>query len=160
MKINFGNYSNFVLKNKIKKIFISALNILNISYTNFVVNINFLDEQEIKKLNNDFRNINKETDVLSFPYYELNKGENISLQAFAKDLNKTNGMVCFGDIAICLSVAKKQAKEYEHSLKREICFLALHGFLHLLGFDHIEKNDEEEMMNLAQQILQKNKVVS
>ena len=60
-----------------------------------------------------------------------------------------------GDIYINLDRAKEQANEYGHSLKREFCFLALHGFLHLLGYDHIEKDDEKEMFSLQDKILEK-----
>ena len=58
-----------------------------------------------------------------------------------------------GDIVISKNVAKKQAREYEHSLTREVCFLALHGFLHLLGFDHIKENDEKIMIKLQNKIM-------
>ena len=65
------------------------------------------------------------------------------------------GILFLGDIVICKKVAYKQAKEYGHSKKREICFLALHGLLHLLGYDHIEKKDEKLMTKTANSILEK-----
>ena len=64
-------------------------------------------------------------------------------------------VIYLGDIAICTKRAREQAREYNHSYKREVCFLALHGFLHIMGYDHIEKEDEKEMMSLAEKILKK-----
>ncbi|MCX4286780.1 MAG: rRNA maturation RNase YbeY, partial [Clostridia bacterium] len=63
-----------------------------------------------------------------------------------------------GDVVICLDKAKEQAVQYGHSLKREICFLALHGTLHLLGYDHIEQYDEEQMTRLQEEIMNKMKI--
>lgn len=158
MKIYFENCNNFFIKHKIKKIYKTAVDVLDIDFIGFSININFVSEEEIQKLNNEFRKVDKVTDVLSFPHYELKKGKNLTLQTFANDINKSEGLICLGDIAICLNQAKKQAKEYSHSLKREICFLALHGFLHIMGYDHLTEEDEQEMQEIAEKVLQKNKV--
>jgi len=63
-----------------------------------------------------------------------------------------------GDIAICRKLAKEQAKSFGHSFKREVCFLALHGFLHILGFDHLTEDDENEMNQISEKILNVNKI--
>lgn len=120
-------------------------------YENVYLSINFVSDEQIQKLNKEFRNIDKVTDVLSFP--NLNKQPNEKLKKFRKFADFDTNMLFLGDIVISKNVAKKQAREYEHSLKREVCFLALHGFLHLMGFDHIKKEDEKIMNKLQDKIL-------
>ena len=155
MKINFINFKNIFLKNKIKKIYASAIKQTN--FGGFSVNLKISDKDEIKKLNSEFRNVDRETDVLSFPNLNFVKGE-ISTKTLNDEIDIDTGLVSLGDIIICKEIAKTQAKEYGHSYKREICFLALHGLLHLLGYDHLTEDDEKEMMGLANKILKENKI--
>ena len=111
------------------------------------VNIVLVSPEEIKRLNKEFRNIDKVTDVLSFPMLDdFNDFES------ARDIT---GECEIGDIYINPERALEQAVEYGHSYKREICFLALHGFLHLLGYDHMTESEEKEMFNLQDIILEK-----
>lgn len=146
-------YTNrLIFKRKIKKIFELALKECEIK-EDVAVNVFFVSEKEIKSLNKEHRDIDKITDVLSFPMLEIKPGDN--LENFKDDLFKE---IFLGDIAICTNRAKQQAKEYGHSFKREVCFLALHGLLHLLGYDHIKKQDETKMMSLAETILKKSGV--
>lgn len=143
-------YTNrLIFKRKIKKIFDLALKECEIK-EDVAVNVFFVSEKEIKRLNKEHRDIDKITDVLSFPMLEIKPEDN--LENFKDDLFKE---IFLGDIAICTNRAKQQAKEYGHSFKREVCFLALHGLLHLLGYDHIKKQDETKMMSLAETILKK-----
>lgn len=111
-----------------------------LSFENFCddaeINITFVDEKTIKSLNKDFRNIDKVTDVLSFPL-----GEN-----GVYDTNPENNCKMLGDVVICAKRAYEQAESYGHSIKREICFLVVHSLLHLLGYDHETKNEDEEIM--------------
>lgn len=111
-----------------------------LEYENFEgkaeVNITLTDNAEIKKLNNEFRKIDKETDVLSFPLCE--NGE--------YDINYSTGAKLLGDIVISVEKAKEQAAEYGHSFEREISFLTVHSTLHLLGYDHINSEEEEKIM--------------
>lgn len=111
------------------------------------VSINFVTNKEIQELNRNYRQKNIPTDVLSFPMQELGEGE--------EEINilDENLPVLLGDIVISVDRAKEQAKEYDHSLERELAFLALHGFLHLLGYDHIAKVDEKEMFAKQEKIL-------
>ena len=74
---------------------------------------------------------------------------------FDSERDPFSGELYLGDIVICLRRAKKQAKAFGHSLEREVCFLSLHGLLHLLGFDHIEQEDEKEMQALSENLLSK-----
>lgn len=117
------------------------------------VELNFVSPEEIRRLNNDYRGVDRVTDVLSFPYLDGVKGVVISRDDFKDDVDEETDSVLIGSVCICLERAKEQAEEYGHSLKREVCYLALHGFLHCFGFDHIEKADEEEMTALADEIM-------
>lgn len=90
------------------------------------ISVRFVDNEEIKSLNSQYRNIDSETDVLSFPLGV--DGE--------FDINQDTGAQMLGDIVISMEKAVQQAEEYGHSLKREIGFLTVHSMLHLLGYDH------------------------
>lgn len=138
-------------KRTILKIIKVCENLLKEDFKDVSVSINFVSDEEIQRLNREFRNIDKVTDVLSFP--NLNKTSNEKLKKFRKLADFDTNLLFLGDIVISKNVVKKQAREYEHSLKREVCFLALHGFLHLLGFDHIKEEDEKIMTKLQSKIL-------
>ncbi len=138
-------------KRTILKIFKICERVLKEDFKDVYVSINFVSDKEIQKLNREFRNIDKVTDVLSFP--NLNKSSNEKLKKFSKFADFDTNLLFLGDIVISKNVAKKQAREYGHSLKREVCFLALHGFLHLLGFDHIKEEEEKVMIKLQNKIL-------
>lgn len=113
----------------------------------------FTDEQGIRELNREFRNIDKVTDVLSFPANDLAEiMENPNTEDFERD--EETGEIALGDIAICVKRAKEQAEEYGHSLKRELCFLTAHGCLHLMGYDHIEEGDEKIMTAQQKKIME------
>jgi probable rRNA maturation factor len=99
------------------------------------VSVSFLSSDAIRTLNRDYRNMDSETDVLSFP-------------GFA-------GSPALGDIVICLEVAERQAQEYGHSFERELAFLAVHGLLHLLGYDHDTPEGEAAMCAAQEEILRK-----
>jgi len=115
------------------------------------LNISFSSEDEIKRLNSDFRNVDSVTDVLSFPANDLSCP--ISKTGITCDMEVDDGMVFLGDIIICYERACEQAEDYGHSLKRELCFLALHGTLHLLGYDHIKPEDETVMTARQEEVL-------
>ena len=139
----------FPYKKTIKQLFEKAGEILKEDFSTVCVSISFVDSEQIKNLNNNFRKIDKCTDVLSFPNFE--KRPEQKLAEFENETDEDN--LCLGDIVICKQVAYAQAKEFGHSKKREICFLALHSLLHLLGYDHIEKEDEKLMNKTAHKIL-------
>ena len=107
---------------------------------NVIFNIIIVDKEKIQNLNKTYRNIDRVTDVISFALEDDDS------------FIKTDFRV-LGDIYICLDKAKEQAKEYGHSLKREISFLTIHGLLHLLGYDHMNPSDEKEMFGLQEMIL-------
>jgi len=105
----------------------------------------------IKGLNKQYRNIDKETDVLSFPMFER---EEIEVY------KKTPCLVpeVLGDIVISIPQVELQAKEYEHSFERELAYMLVHGFYHLMGYDHIEEKDKQEMRPKEEYILSKLKI--
>ena len=152
MKIIFNNV-NLRYRHIIKHIFDEAEEFTNNNVDKSYVNLVFVSEDEIRNLNSSFRKLDKVTDVLSFPMLDIRHGES-TLADFESE-REPDGRLNIGDIAICLDVAKRQAKNLGHSLKREVCFLALHGLLHVLGFDHIESQDEEIMQKTAEEILNK-----
>lgn len=158
MKVYFQNMKCWLIKRKIKKILNNALNETTINFSGFSVNISLVNEEQILELNKTHRKIDKATDVLSFPFLELNKGKNFDYKVLGKEINPKDGLICLGDIIICKQIAKEQAKNFGHSIKRELCFLSLHGFLHLLGYDHLTVEEENEMNFIVEKILNNNKV--
>ena len=102
----------------------------------FEVSVSFVDDEEIHRLNKTHRNIDRPTDVLSFPLGD--KG--------VYDINNETGAALLGDIVISIPTALKQAQIYGHSLEREIGFLTVHSMLHLLGYDHEESKLQERIM--------------
>ena len=115
------------------------------------VSLSVVSEETIQETNRDFRHIDRVTDVLSFPLIEYN-GLTPAEGVRQGELDPDTGEVCLGDVIICYPRAKQQAEEYGHSLERELGFLAVHSMLHLLGYDHMEP-EEEEQMNEKQKII-------
>ena len=113
------------------------------------VNLIFTDDEEIREINLETREIDRATDVLSFPMIDGFKGK---LNILEGDV--VCGKVILGDIVISLERAKEQAENYGHSLFRELGFLAVHSMLHLLGYDHeLSEEDEKEMFKKQEEIL-------
>lgn len=112
------------------------------------VSVSFVDNETIHKLNLEYRGKDKPTDVLSFPMTDGDEKNG--------DIDLSTGAVMLGDIIISAEKAMEQANEYGHGIEREICFLAVHSTLHLLGYDHETSEDDEKYMNQTQEaILQK-----
>ena len=108
---------------------------------NGVLNIIFVDNKEIHKINKEYRNIDRVTDVISFALED------------EEDLVNPTEYRILGDIYVSLDKCIEQAKEYGHSFKRELCFLCVHGTYHLLGYDHMTKEDEEIMFKKQEEVL-------
>ena len=105
-----------------------------------IFSIIFVEDEEIHEINKEYRNVDRITDVISFAFED------------SKDL-MYNDIRVLGDIYICIPQMKRQAQEYGHSEKRELSFLAVHGLLHLLGYDHMTKEEEKVMFSLQEMIL-------
>ena len=103
-------------------------------------NIIIIDNEKIREINREYRNIDAETDVISFA---LEDADNIKIDDYR----------VLGDIYISIDKCYSQAMEYGHSRERELCFLATHGILHLLGYDHMNASDEEKMFTLQEELL-------
>ena len=109
------------------------------------MSVNFVDNKEIQALNRNYRGKDAPTDVISFAMQESVEGE---IEIVGEDMP-----LALGDIVISVDKAKEQATEYEHSYERELAFLTLHGFLHFLGYDHMNKSDEAKMFKRQEEIL-------
>lgn len=120
-----------------------------LQYENFTaeceISVSIVTNEEIRQINRQFREIDRATDVLSFPQLTFAEGEK-------PDTNE-NGEILLGDIILSLERAKEQAAEYGHSLRRETAFLTAHSMLHLLGYDHMEPEEEAEMFRRQKEIL-------
>ena len=150
MKIYFDNVGLFT-KPFIKRVLERALKHLNQPSELLEMSLSIVSPEEIQELNKSFRDVDKVTDVLSFP--TCDNPTRGAITVVCEDVNPETDLVNIGDIVICLERAKEQAKEYGHSLKRELAFLSLHGLLHLLGYDHVEEEDEKQMVALQKEIL-------
>ena len=117
------------------------------------VELSFVFPEEIRDLNGRFRGVDRVTDVLSFPYLDGVRHRVIDRRDFPCDVDEETGRVLIGSVCVCTERAAEQAESYGHSLKRELTYLALHGFLHCFGYDHIVEEDEREMTALAEEIM-------
>lgn len=143
MKIIFtGEKVKLKLKKDIKRAVKTALEHLGQNHKKIMLSVAFISEEEMKDLNNRTRNIDKVTDVLSYPFFSLKPFEKIDV---LNEDNYEGKYIYLGDMAICLKRAGEQAKEYEQTLEQEVIKLVIHSTLHLMGFDHIEDCDYEVM---------------
>ena len=140
LKVNFSNRQRKTsLPSNTKELVVSAIE-ASLLVENFKddseVNVTFVSDKKIKQINNEFRNINSATDVLSFPlgedgYY---------------DVNPENGALMLGDVIISIDHAIAQSNLFGHSLDREIAYLTVHSLFHLLGYDHIDEGEDKKIM--------------
>ena len=129
-----------LIRQKALKTITEVLKVENFN-ENAEVSLSIVDKDTIHKLNKDYRNVDRETDVLSFPMDE---------EAFD---DEGNPIFLLGDIVICLDVARNQAAEFGHSLEREMMYLICHSTLHLLGYDHIEEDDRVKMRAKEKEVM-------
>ena len=115
--------------------------------SNLTVQITLTTPENIRKLNKEYRNIDKETDVLSFPMFEK---EEIDLKVKNQDFPNED---ILGDMVISIPRVEEQAKEYGHSFKRELSYMVVHSFYHLMGYDHMEEDEKKEMRAAEEKIL-------
>ncbi|HOZ55445.1 MAG TPA: rRNA maturation RNase YbeY [Clostridia bacterium] len=152
LKLNYINTEeNDVHKKIARKVIDKCFREEKLNNVNIYVNIIFTDLLKIKEINKEFRNIDKETDVLSFPMFEKNELENLTI--FKKGPEEV-----LGDIIIAIPQVEKQAIEYDHSFERELSYMIVHGFYHLMGYDHIIENDKLIMRQKEENILKKLKI--
>lgn len=131
----------------VKKVLEQCFKEENMLDSKLYITITFTTPQNIKKINKKYRNIDKATDVLSFPMFEKDELE-------TKIKNKD--YVCedvLGDIIISIEKVQEQAEEYGHSFERELSYMIVHGFYHLMGYDHIKEEDKKVMRPKEEKVL-------
>ena len=147
-------YYNY-MKYDFARIFETACGALGVDSAAVNVNVSFVSVRVIRDLNRVHRGVDKPTDVLSFPTLDISAGELPTRDVFPLDVNPESGKLELGDIVICPRVAREQARAIGQSFEREVVFLYLHGLLHLLGYDHMNENDEKEMLAKQRVIMRK-----
>lgn len=129
------------IKEIIKNVIIESLNCEN-KGQDYEISVSFVDNEEIRKLNNKFRGIDRETDVLSFPMEDEQEiGEGY--------------IPLLGDIVISAEKAFEQAKEFDHSFEREVAYLTAHSMFHLMGYDHMNDEEKRIMRNKEKEVMKK-----
>lgn len=110
------------------------------AFGDFEVSVSFVTNDEIRQLNKMYRNVDRETDVLSFPM---------------DDEEDIEGVIMLGDVILSTEKIVEQAHEFGHSLEREMIYLTVHSMLHLLGYDHLEDEEKEEMRTMEKEVMKK-----
>lgn len=134
---------NRIYEELIQKVIAECFRVESLSGDNYCINIILTNPINIRKINKQYRNIDKETDVLSFPMFEKNE---IKKQAY-------DHQEVLGDIVISIEQVKKQAEEYGHGFERELAYMLVHGFYHLMGEDHMEEEDKKQMREKEEVVL-------
>ena len=143
--------ANFIQKRLIRKVEAALYGILG-QEDIFAIDIDITDGETVREFNRETRGVDAETDVLSFPYYD-----SLSLPAKKSDFSDEafdGKRVALGSIMISESRVRAQAEEYGHSYERELAYLACHGLLHILGFDHVTEEGEREMNGIAEKVME------
>lgn len=134
----------------INKVLTECFKTENMENYKLYISVTLTNPKNIKKLNNQYRNIDKETDVLSFPMFEKDEISNL------KDLQYEEAL---GDIVISIERVKTQAIEYGHSFERELSYMLVHGFYHLMGEDHIKEEEKVVMRAKEENVLKRLNIV-
>ena len=132
----------------INKVVQTVLELENIKH-DLSIYITLTNNEEIHKINKEYREVDRPTDVLSFPMYEREEIENLRIEK-SDDIEEI-----LGDIIISIPKVKEQAKEYGHSYERELAYLTTHGMLHLLGYDHMIEEEKIIMREHEEKVLEK-----
>ena len=137
----------------IKKVLKECYEVENLVNSKLIITVTLTTPENIRKINNEYRNIDRATDVLSFPMFEKDElDKKIKEQDFiCEDV--------LGDIIISVEKVEEQAKEYGHSFERELSYMVVHGFYHLMGYDHIEEEDKKIMRPKEEKILNDLKII-
>lgn len=140
-------------KRLIKKSIIKALDAEKINVP-CIVNVMLTDDEGIHAVNNEFRNVDRATDVLSFPLNELTAGE---FDERLCEHEPESGAVMLGDMMISLERCEEQGREFGHGFEREICYLTVHSVLHLLGYDHVDEAEMKAQMRSREKEIMEDK---
>lgn len=112
------------------------------------ISLTFTDNENIRQINKEYRDIDDKTDVLSFPMYEIEDLEE-------EKKSKSKNLKLLGDIVISMEQADKQAKQFGHSFEREVCYLICHSMFHLMGYDHMTDDEKKIMREKEEKIMTK-----
>ena len=137
----------------IEKVIQKCFEVEHINPTSLYICVTLTDPKNIREINKEYRNIDKETDVLSFPMFEKQELDEI----IAK--RKFEHEDVLGDIVISIARVEEQAKEYGHSFERELSYMVVHGFYHVMGYDHIKEEDKQKMRPKEEKILNALKIL-
>lgn len=141
---------NLPLSNHLKTCISAALRAENVPVP-CEINVLVTDDQTIRVINNEYRKIDKATDVLSFPMFRFTPGQ--LPDDLTEYLDPETGLLPLGDMAISLERAEAQAKEFGHSAKREVGYLTIHSVLHLLGYDHVDEGEMKQQMRAREKAI-------
>lgn len=136
----------------IKRVVEKCFEVENLTDSKLILTITLTTPEHIRKINKEYRNIDKETDVLSFPMFEKNE---IDKKIKNNDFEHEDVL---GDLVISVDRVKEQAVEYGHSFERELSYMVVHGFYHVMGYDHIKEEDKKIMRPKEENILEKLKI--
>ena len=137
----------------IKKVLTKCFEEENLKNSKLYITVTLTNPENIRKINKEYRNIDRATDVLSFPMFEKEE-----LEEKIKNHNFEYEDV-LGDLVISIEKVKEQAEEYGHSFERELSYMLVHGFYHLMGYDHIKEEDKRQMRPKEEKILQDLKIL-
>ena len=138
---------NIIYGETVKKVLEKCFQEEGLENSNLLITVTFTTPENIRKINKEYRNIDKATDVLSFPMFERDEIQTmIKKQEFEHE-------DMLGDLVISVEKVKEQAEEYGHSFERELSYMLVHGFYHLMGYDHIKEEDKKEMRPKEEKIL-------
>ena len=147
-KIDFSDIEpSEIYDETISKVMTKCFEVENLPEKMFMVSITLTNPENIQRLNKEYRNIDRPTDVLSFPMYEKSELDEIIKQ---KDFEYTD---ILGDMVISIEQVQIQAEEYGHSFERELSYMVVHSFYHLLGYDHIKEEDKKIMRPKEEYVL-------
>lgn len=144
---------NETYEKTIKKVIEKCFKEERIENSKLCLTITLTNPENIRKINKEYRNVDRETDVLSFPMFEK---EDLEEKIKKQDFEHEDVL---GDIVISIKRVEEQAKEYGHSFERELSYMLVHGFYHLMGYDHIEEADKIKMRPKEEKILNDLKIV-
>lgn len=131
----------------IEKVIKKCFEVENLTDSQLYISITLTNPENIHKINKEYRNVDKPTDVLSFPMFEK---EELDKKIVEKDFEHED---ILGDIVISIEQVQKQAEEYEHGFEREFAYMIVHGFYHLMGYDHMVEEDKLIMRQKEENIL-------
>ncbi len=141
------------LENIIEKVIQKCFEVEHINPTSLYICVTLTDPQNIRELNKKYRNIDKETDVLSFPMFEKDELDKLIVKTAEHKSEMLQDIM--GDIIISIARVEEQAKEYGHSFEREFAYMLVHGFYHLRGYDHMTDDEKLEMREKEETVLSK-----